>query len=97
MMEADNADDIAYHLGSHPKEAQRIAALSPLSQIREIGKLEAKLLAEPAKPKAPSKAPAPITPLTGVAQVATEVPSEQDDMATWIKKRQKQVYGKRKS
>ncbi len=96
IMEADNGDDIAHYLGKHAKDAQRIAALPPLSQAREIGKLEAKLLLEPVKPKTPSKAPAPITPLTGVAQVATDVPSEEDDMATWIKKRQRQVYGKRK-
>ena len=95
LMEADNGDDIAHYLGSNPKEAQRISQLPPLSQVREIGKLEAKLLSTPEKPKTPSKAPAPITPLTGVAQIATEVPSEEDDMATWIKKRQKQVYGKR--
>jgi hypothetical protein len=96
MMEAENGDDIAHYLGSNPKKANRIAQLSPLSQIREIGKLEAKLLLTPEKPKTPSKAPAPITPLTGTtASAATAEPSEQDDMATWMKKRQKQVHGKR--
>ena len=95
LMEADNGEDIAHYLGSTPKEAQRIAQLPPLSQVREIGKLEAKLLSEPVKPKAPSKAPAPITPLTGTASLATDVPSEEDDTAAWIRKRQKQVHGKR--
>ena len=95
IMEAENGDEIAYYLGTHPKDARRIAELSPLSQVREIGKLEAKLLSEPEKPKAPSKAPAPITPLTGVATIASPEPSDQDDTATWIKKRQKQVHGKR--
>src|SRR3990167_3909780 len=55
LMEADNGEDIAYHLGKHPKEAQRIAALSPLSQVREIGKLEAKLALEAEKPKKEKK------------------------------------------
>lgn len=95
IFEAENGADVAYYLGKHPKEAKRIAELSPLSQIREIGKLEAKLLAEPAKPKAPSKAPAPITPLTGAATPASAEPSEDDDTATWIKKRQKQVHSRR--
>ena len=95
LMEADNGDDIAHYLGSNPKEANRIAQLPALSQIREIGKLEAKLLSEPVKPKAPSKAPAPITPLTGTATISTAAPSEDDDTETWIKKRQKQVHGKR--
>ena len=95
IFDADNGPDIAYYLGSHPKEAMRIAQLSPLSQVREIGKLEAKLAAEPAKPKAPSKAPAPITPLTGAAPAITEGPSDNDDTATWIRKRNKQVHGRR--
>jgi hypothetical protein len=96
IMEADNAEDVAWFLGKNIKEAERIAKLPPLSQIREIGKIEAKLLADPpVKPKTPSKAPAPITPLKGAAPVTTDVPSEQDDMKTWFRKRQKQVHGKR--
>lgn len=60
MMEADNGPDIAYHLATHPDELQAIFRLSPSSQIRAIGRLEAKLSAEPPKPKLPSQAPAPI-------------------------------------
>ena len=92
VMDAENGEDVAYYLGKNPREAERIARLSPLSQVREVGKLEAKLLSEPEKPKAPSKAPAPITPLSGAAQVSTDVPSEADDYPTWLKKRRKQLY-----
>ncbi len=95
IMEAENGEDVAHYLGKNPKEAERIAKLPPLSQIREIGKLEAKLLSEPVKPKAPSKAPAPIAPLTGAAPVVSDEPSESDDMKAWMRKRQKQVHGKR--
>lgn len=95
FMEAENGEDIAHYLGKHPKEAQRIAELPPLSQVREIGKLEAKLSVKPAEPKAPSKAPAPITPLAGTAAANTNEPSETDSYADWFKKRQKQVHGKR--
>lgn len=70
MMEAENGADIAYYLGKHIKEAQRIASLPPVSQIREIGKLESKLSSTPAAPKQPSKAPPPITPVTGSAAVS---------------------------
>ena len=94
LMEADNGHDIAYHLGKHPAEARRIAALAPLSQVREIGKLEAKLLSETVKPKAPSKAPAPITPLSGTGSGSTPQTLEDADMATFIKMRQKKLYGK---
>ena len=95
LMEAENGEDIAYYLGSHPKEAQRIAQLNPLSQVREIGKLEAKLLSKPVEPKVPSKAPAPITPVSGTAANVLDGPTEQDDYPTWLRKRQKQVHGKR--
>ncbi len=94
IMEAENGPDIAHYLGKHPKEAERIAKLKPLAQVREIGKLEATLAAKPETPKTPSKAPAPITPLTGATPVASQEPSEQDDMKAWMRKRQKQVYGR---
>ena len=63
MAEADNGIDIAYYLAKHPDEAKKINSLHPLAQARAIGKLEAKLQAEPVVPKTPSNAPAPIKPL----------------------------------
>lgn len=86
IMEADNGEEIAYFLGKNPKEAARIVALNPIAQAREIGKLEAKLSAEPPKPKTPSKAPAPISPVGGKSGASNDVPSDSDDMATWIRK-----------
>ena len=55
--------DVIYWLGSNPKEAERIARLSPLLQAREIGKIEARLGANPPAKKT-STAPAPIAPVT---------------------------------
>ena len=95
LMGAENGADIAHYLGTHLKEAERIVSLDPLSQIREIGRLQAKLEAEPPKPKAPSQAPAPITPVSGNAGAASDLPLPSDDMGTWMKKRQAQVHGKR--
>jgi hypothetical protein len=92
IMEAENGAQIANWLLNNPKEDARIGALHPWSQVREIGKLEARLLLEPVKPKTPSKAPAPITPLTGAASTATDEPSDQDDYPTWLRKRRKQVH-----
>ena len=94
LMEADNGEDIAHYLGTHPKEAQRIAALSPGAQYREIGKLEVKLLAKTAEPKVPSKAPAPVVPLSGTGAPATD-PMSEEDYGKWFKNRQKQVHGRR--
>jgi len=55
--------DVAYYLGSNPKEADRISRLAPLFQAREIGKIEAKLASDPPVKKTTS-APAPISPVT---------------------------------
>ena len=93
IMQADPA--VAYHLGKNSKEAERVAALSPVAQILEIGRLEAKLTAAPEKPKTPSKAPEPIKPLSGTGGTQSDVPTEADDMKSWMRKRTKQVASRR--
>lgn len=55
--------EVAYHLGKNPKEAERIANLSPLAQAREIGKLEASLTTTSPTGKKASSAPEPIRPV----------------------------------
>ncbi len=60
---SDIGPEVIYHLGSNPKEAQRIANLPPILQAKEIGRLEAKLVAEPPT-KRTSTAPAPLAPVT---------------------------------
>ena len=60
---SDNGPDIAYFLGTNPKEADRISRLVPLLQAKEIGRLEAKIASDPVT-KQTSKAPAPISPVT---------------------------------
>ena len=54
--------ELAYYLGSNPKDADRIARLTPFMQAKEIGKIEAKLAAEPPM-KRTTSAPAPISPV----------------------------------
>ena len=64
IMEEENGPDIAHYLGKNPKEIRRILDLSVNAQVREIGKLSIKL-SQTSEPKKPSKAPPPITPVTG--------------------------------
>ena len=66
---SDIGPDVIYWLGSNPKEAERIARLSPLLQAREIGKIEARLASSPPAKKT-STAPAPIAPVTARASSA---------------------------
>ena len=89
--------EVAYYLGSNPKEADRIAKLAPYLQAKEIGKIEAKLADNPPVKKS-SSAPTPITPITprgGNARVLdTTDPRSVKEMSTseWIEaERQRQI------
>ena len=76
LQESEVGPDLMYHLAKHPDTLDRLRKLSPRRFIAELGKLEDKLTAPPARepdPKEPeptlpptakvSKAPAPIAPL----------------------------------
>jgi len=60
---SDIGPEVIYHLGSNPKEAHRIANLPPILQAVEIGKIIAKLVADPPT-KRTSTAPAPLAPVS---------------------------------
>lgn len=76
--------EVAYFLGKNPAEAQRIAQLSPIEQLVEFGSIKASLKAKQ------SAAPAPISPVSGKVG-GNELPNSNDDMATWIAKRNRQM------
>ena len=86
---SDIGPDVAYYLGSNPKDADRIARLSPLAQAKEIGKIEAKLASDPPTRKTTS-APAPIKPVaarsSGVGTYDTTDPRSTKTMtdSQWI-------------
>ena len=63
IQSSDNGPDLAYWLGSNPKEAERISRLSPLMQAKEIGRIEARVADNPPVKKTTS-APTPISPVT---------------------------------
>jgi hypothetical protein len=63
IRDSDVGADVAYWLGSNPKEAERISRLSDIAQAREIGKIENKLSIDPVVKKTTS-APSPISPVT---------------------------------
>jgi hypothetical protein len=91
---SDSGPDIAYYLGSNPKEADRISRLSPLLQAKEIGRLENNLPV-----KKTTAAPAPIQPVatarsTGTSTYDTTDPRSIKSMSTseWIEaERQRQI------
>ena len=91
--------ELAYYLGSNPKEAERISRMSPLSQAKEIGKIEAKLVSAPPV-KRTSSAPTPISPVTarstGAATYDTTDPRSTKTMtdSQWIEAERKRQMKK---
>lgn len=77
LVTSPHGPEIAYYLAQHPEEAERIAGLLPIDQVRQMGKLEAALeratpaVAQPATKPAPqpqpkvTAAPKPPTNITG--------------------------------
>jgi hypothetical protein len=94
IMKTENGAEVAYHLGSHQAEAKKLFSLDPYDQILEISKLSHELSAVPEKPKEPSKAPAPITPVTGEAVVSDEL-SPQMPFEKYLKVGNKMFRGNR--
>jgi len=43
IQSSDIGPELAYYLGSNPKDADRISRMTPLGQAKEIGKIEAKV------------------------------------------------------
>ena len=94
---SDVGPDLAYYLGTNPKEADRISRLSPYLQAKEIGKIEARLSDNPPVKKTTS-APPPIAPIsgrgTGAPSYDTTDPRSIKNMTTseWIEaERQRQI------
>ena len=81
--ESEKSADLLYKLGENPKEFLRISRLPAVAAARELAKLELSI-AEPA-PKV-SSAPAPVPAVVGKTSSASTLPSDKDDMETWMKK-----------
>lgn len=57
VMESEQGAELLYHLQSHPEEVRRIAALPAVHQVRELARLEDKLVPAPAKTITDAPAP----------------------------------------
>jgi hypothetical protein len=102
IAESDEGPALAYYLGKNLPIAESIARLSPLAAARELGRIEAKLLAERAAAKKPqvSKAPPPPPKIEGAGDGSTKVSPDSPDSdklstSEWMKAREKQLNRKR--
>lgn len=79
LQDSEVGGDLAYHLAKNPDDARRIAALSPVSQVRELGRLEAKLSQpQQAQPKTVTAAPDPTPQVRGAGGRFTVAPDTSD-------------------
>lgn len=75
ILESDMGAEVMYHLGQNPLKAHQIVSLSPLGQVREIGKIEAALAAG----KSVSNAPPPVGSVNTKTGSATQTPRSIDE------------------
>ena len=82
ILDSDVGPKILYHLANNPKDADKLASMSVLGALREIGRLEERLT-KPAVKEEPepekvqvSKAPAPITPLKNASVPMDKISSD---------------------
>jgi hypothetical protein len=86
IVTSEQGPELAYHLAKHPDEVKRIAALPPIRQIAELGKIEAALeaAARPAEKKPPAAEkkplPKPAAPMGGGSGSAKEQKIDDPDI-----------------
>jgi len=76
VIEQENGPQVTYYLGKHPDFARRLAEMSPLSAVMEIGRLADRLKGgkpEPSgeKPKPKPRLPEPVKPVSTAATAST--------------------------
>jgi hypothetical protein len=88
IFESDIGPRLAYYLAQHSEEAQAITRMSPTAAIRALGRIEAKLEAEPVK-KPVSAAPKPVEPVGGKGSASKD--PDRMSIDEWLAMRAAQV------
>jgi len=88
ITESDVGPQVAYWLGKNPSDAHRIASLPPVRQVAEIGRIEARLTAQPTAKKTTAAPPPPHTISGSPSPVAAN--PESMDLETYKKWRRGQ-------
>lgn len=70
ILESEQGAEVAYYLGKNPARAHQIAAMSPIAQVREIGRIEAAI----SSGKVVSNAPPPPASVDAKSGTATKDP-----------------------
>lgn len=92
----ENGPAVAYYLGQHVEEAERISNMIPLDQAVAIGRIEARIAGEKTKaqdePAPKPRAPKPPTPIKKPTPTAAkDIYDESMPVDEWMRLRNKQV------
>lgn len=85
IMDSPDGAEVMYFLARNPQDAERISGLSPMSQIREIGKLENRITSiKPPEPKRITTSNEPVKTVSG-AGISERDPNKMDmtEYASW--------------
>lgn len=95
IKESDAGPRLLRHLSNDRQLAARLAQLTPFLAAKELGRLEAQILAthKPEPPKKISQAPEPIKPLDAKGSLPTDL--AEISIAEFMKRRNAQQFGKR--
>jgi hypothetical protein len=63
IVEMDNGPEVAYYLGQHPEEAEKLLNMSPLKSVMAIARISDSLTKESPEPRPVSRAAAPVKPV----------------------------------
>lgn len=96
VLNSEHGAAVMYHLCQNPEECDRIAQMHPLSAIKEIGRLEARLdvarstTGPTPKAEPVTKAPRPIKPVGGGVTAST-VPLDQMNYQDYKRAREREI------
>lgn len=93
IFDMEKGPEVAYHLGSHLDEAERIFAMSEIQRVRELTKLELQM--QELQPKRVSTAPDPIKPITGSSETVSDKDPDNMSVEEWTAWRRKNLEAKR--
>lgn len=82
---------LSYYFGKNPDEAKRLMGLHPSAAVRELGRIEARILSE--RSNTQSSAPAPINAVRS-GRGSTRVDPEQEPMDDYYKRRSAELRAK---
>jgi len=100
ILDSPHGTDVLYHLGQNPAELDRINKLNPISQARELTKIELKLSEEKSTSAKPvTQAPRPPHQVSGkgtVSKEAVEQAVEDQDQETYARAMNARELARRK-